>query len=62
MGHEFVGTVTEAGPAVKSVQVGDKIVSPFTVSWYSLLSLVSQSPFLVTSLLSPFLSPFLRDK
>lgn len=32
MGHEFVGTVTEAGSAVTSVQVGDKIVSPFTVS------------------------------
>lgn len=32
MGHEFVGTVVEAGPAVKSVAVGDKVVSPFTVS------------------------------
>ncbi|CAK7245672.1 MAG: hypothetical protein STHCBS139747_007257 [Sporothrix thermara] len=32
MGHEFVGTVVEAGSAVKTVQVGDKIVSPFTVS------------------------------
>ncbi|CAK7264528.1 hypothetical protein SEPCBS57363_001118 [Sporothrix epigloea] len=32
MGHEFVGTVAEAGSAVKTVQVGDKIVSPFTVS------------------------------
>lgn len=32
MGHEFVGTVTEVGSEVKSVQVGDKVVSPFTVS------------------------------
>lgn len=32
MGHEFVGTVTEKGSAVKSVEIGDKIVSPFTTS------------------------------
>ncbi|OAA58510.1 alcohol dehydrogenase [Niveomyces insectorum RCEF 264] len=32
MGHEFVGTVVEAGSAVETVRVGDKIVSPFTVS------------------------------
>lgn len=34
MGHEFTGTVVAAGPAVKSVAVGDKIVAPFTASWY----------------------------
>lgn len=34
MGHEFAGTVVQAGPAVKTVKVGDKIVSPFTASWY----------------------------
>lgn len=33
MGHEFTGVVVEAGPAVRTVKVGDKIVSPFTVSW-----------------------------
>lgn len=32
MGHEFTGTVTSIGSAVKTVQVGDKVVSPFTVS------------------------------
>ncbi|UPK97282.1 hypothetical protein LCI18_008217 [Fusarium solani-melongenae] len=32
MGHEFTGTVVEAGPTVKSVQVGDQVVVPFTVS------------------------------
>ncbi|KAI0127734.1 chaperonin 10-like protein [Xylariales sp. AK1849] len=32
MGHEFTGTVVEVGKAVKSVKIGDKIVSPFTVS------------------------------
>lgn len=32
-GHEFTGTVVEAGADVRSVQVGDKVVSPFTVSW-----------------------------
>ncbi|EWC46170.1 hypothetical protein DRE_04548 [Drechslerella stenobrocha 248] len=32
MGHEFVGTVIEAGPSVKNVKVGDKIVAPFTIS------------------------------
>lgn len=34
MGHEFTGIVFEVGNEVKSVKVGDKIVSPFTVSWY----------------------------
>jgi threonine dehydrogenase-like Zn-dependent dehydrogenase len=33
MGHEFTGIVVDAGPAVKTVQVGDRVVSPFTVSW-----------------------------
>lgn len=33
MGHEFTGTVAEAGSDVKSVTAGDNIVSPFTVSW-----------------------------
>lgn len=32
MGHEFTGVVSEVGSSVKSVKVGDKIVSPFTVS------------------------------
>jgi threonine dehydrogenase-like Zn-dependent dehydrogenase len=32
MGHEFTGTVTEAGSGVKTIQKGDKIVSPFTTS------------------------------
>ncbi|KAL1639111.1 hypothetical protein SLS58_008313 [Diplodia intermedia] len=30
MGHEFTGTVDEVGKDVKTVQKGDKIVSPFT--------------------------------
>ncbi len=33
MGHEFVGTVVQAGNEVKTVAIGDKVVSPFTVSW-----------------------------
>lgn len=33
MGHEFVGTVAEAGSEVKTVRVGDRVVAPFTVSW-----------------------------
>ncbi|QDS73873.1 hypothetical protein FKW77_006946 [Venturia effusa] len=32
MGHEFTGIVSEIGSSVRSVKVGDKIVSPFTVS------------------------------
>ncbi|KAI1801607.1 GroES-like protein [Daldinia bambusicola] len=32
MGHEFAGTVVAVGKGVKSVKVGDKVVSPFTVS------------------------------
>lgn len=30
MGHEFVGTVHEAGPAVASFKPGDRVMSPFT--------------------------------
>ncbi|KAI0964943.1 GroES-like protein [Xylaria arbuscula] len=32
MGHEFTGTVDQVGSGVKSVQPGDAIVCPFTVS------------------------------
>ncbi|KAF2422846.1 GroES-like protein [Tothia fuscella] len=32
MGHEFTGTVSEVGSDVKTFQVGDRVVSPFTVS------------------------------
>ncbi|EZF29069.1 zinc-type alcohol dehydrogenase-like protein [Trichophyton mentagrophytes] len=32
MGHEFTGTVVDAGSDVKTVKVGDKVVSPFTAS------------------------------
>lgn len=34
MGHEFTGTVFEVGSDVHTVNVGDKVVVPFTVSWY----------------------------
>jgi threonine dehydrogenase-like Zn-dependent dehydrogenase len=33
MGHEFTGVVAEVGKEVRSVKVGDQIVSPFTISW-----------------------------
>ncbi|KAG5999144.1 hypothetical protein E4U54_002031 [Claviceps lovelessii] len=32
MGHEFTGTVCEVGSGVRTLQIGDRIVSPFTVS------------------------------
>lgn len=32
MGHEFTGEVVEAGSEVKTVKIGDKIVTPFTLS------------------------------
>ena len=32
MGHEFTGHVYKVGSAVKSVKVGDRVVSPFTTS------------------------------
>ncbi|TPX12122.1 uncharacterized protein E0L32_007237 [Thyridium curvatum] len=32
MGHEFTGEVVEAGSAVKTLEVGDKVVVPFTTS------------------------------
>lgn len=33
MGHEFTGIVKDVGSDVTTVKIGDKIVSPFTVSW-----------------------------
>lgn len=38
MGHEFTGTVVAVGSAVKSVAIGDKVVTPFTASWYVAVS------------------------
>lgn len=38
MGHEFTGTVVAKGSAVADFRIGDKVVSPFTVSWYVLRS------------------------
>lgn len=32
LGHEFMGEVVELGSAVKNVQVGDRVVVPFTIS------------------------------
>lgn len=32
MGHEVVGTIVEAGSEVKKFQVGDVVISPFSVS------------------------------
>lgn len=32
MGHEFMGVVEEAGPAVTAVRPGDRVVAPFSVS------------------------------
>jgi threonine dehydrogenase-like Zn-dependent dehydrogenase len=32
LGHEFMGVVEEAGPAVTNVKVGDRVVIPFTIS------------------------------
>lgn len=32
MGHEFVGEVVELGKAVKTLRIGDKVMSPFTTS------------------------------
>ncbi len=34
MGHEFTGVITEVGSEVKTLKVGDKVVAPFTTSWY----------------------------
>lgn len=32
LGHEFMGIVEEAGPAVQEVKVGDRVVIPFNIS------------------------------
>ncbi len=37
MGHEFTGTVVAAGKHVQTVKIGDKVVAPFTVSWYDIV-------------------------
>lgn len=45
MGHEFTGTVTEVGSDVHTLDVGDKVVAPFTVSWYVFSSIgLSENP------------------
>ena len=33
MGHEFTGTVIDIGNSVSNFQIGDEIVSPFTITW-----------------------------
>jgi hypothetical protein len=33
MGHEFVGEIVEMGSAVKTLQMGDRVVTAFTTSW-----------------------------
>lgn len=32
LGHEFMGEVVETGPEVKNLQIGDRVVVPFTIS------------------------------
>ncbi|HEY0793634.1 MAG TPA: alcohol dehydrogenase catalytic domain-containing protein, partial [Chthoniobacterales bacterium] len=32
LGHEFMGEVVELGPSVKNLQVGDRVVIPFTIA------------------------------
>jgi threonine dehydrogenase-like Zn-dependent dehydrogenase len=32
LGHEFMGEVVELGPAVKNLNIGDRVVIPFTIS------------------------------
>lgn len=45
MGHEFTGAVVQVGSAVKSIKIGDKVVAPFTASWY-----VMSTPFIYPTL------------
>ena len=35
MGHEFTGVITEVGSDIKNFKKGDKVISPFTLSWYA---------------------------
>ena len=42
MGHEFCGVVVEKSEEVKSLRLGDLVVSPFTVSWYEIRFFLSQ--------------------
>src|ERR671927_296811 len=32
LGHEFMGEVVEVGPAINNLQVGDRVVVPFTIA------------------------------
>jgi threonine dehydrogenase-like Zn-dependent dehydrogenase len=32
MGHEFMGIIVETGPAVTNLQVGDRVIVPFTIA------------------------------
>lgn len=40
MGHEFTGIIVEAGADVKTLKVGDKVVSPFTACWCVLILII----------------------
>lgn len=46
LGHEFMGIVEEAGPAVREVQPGDRVIIPFNIScgrcWFCTRGLWSQ--------------------
>ena len=48
MGHEFVGEIVEAGPEVSSVQIGDRVFSPFTTNcggcYYCRIGLTCRCP------------------
>ena len=39
LGHEFMGEVVEKGPEVKNLNIGDRVVVPFTISCGELLLL-----------------------
>jgi threonine dehydrogenase-like Zn-dependent dehydrogenase len=42
MGHEFTGTVVAADKDVQTVKIGDKVVAPFTISWYDIVHSASK--------------------
>jgi threonine dehydrogenase-like Zn-dependent dehydrogenase len=44
MGHEYTGIVVEVGSDVKTLKPGDRIVSPFTSSWYVIISCQEKLP------------------
>jgi threonine dehydrogenase-like Zn-dependent dehydrogenase len=47
LGHEFMGIVDEAGPGIKGLKKGDRVVASFQIAYDFDLQFISFSKFLI---------------